>query len=153
MKASGVTKVYDSYVHDAYSNRFGNGAGTHNDTVQSVGSPMPELIFEGNAVYQDPCTSNRHFQLAPLDLQPATDTMRVEENFFYGMKGFNLDRGFKVVNGSIANNTFAGSATSGPFSQPMYSGDGMGSVARRGNVFEQSGAADGDMPNGYRCVP
>jgi hypothetical protein len=153
LKASGSTKVYDSYLHDSYTNRYGGGAGTHNDTVQSVESPMPELIFEGNAVYQDPCTSNRHFQLAPLESQPATNTLRVDSNFFYGMKGFNLDRGFKVVNGSIASNTFAGSATSGPFSSPMYSGDGMGSVARRGNVFEQSGAADGDMTNSYRCVP
>ena len=153
VKASGTTEIYDSFFHDAYANRFGDGAGTHNDTVQSVGSPMPRLIFEGNAAYQDPCTSNRHFQLAPLEQQPPTDLMRVDGNFFYGMKGFNLDRGFAVVDGIIQGNTFAGSATVGPFSDPMYSGDGLASIRRVGNVYEGSGSADGNMPTNYQCTP
>lgn len=153
VKVAGVTEVHDSWFHDNYSNRFGNGAGTHNDTVQSVNGPMTRLVFQGNSAYQDACTSNRHFQLAPTETQSPIDVLRIEDNFFHGIKGINLDRGSRAVDGVMSGNTFAGSAAQGPFSRPLYSGDGMGSVDVSGNVYESGEAADSNPAAGYECVP
>jgi hypothetical protein len=152
VKASGVSEIHDSWFHDNYANRFGGGAGTHNDTVQSVSGPMPRLIFEGNSAYQDACTSNRHFQLAPTEPQPPIDVLRIEDNFFYGINGINLDRGSRAVEGVMRGNTFAGSAARGPFNRLLYSGDGMGSVDVSGNVYESGEPADRNPGARYDCV-
>jgi hypothetical protein len=153
LKIGGVVEVQDSWFHDMYTNRFGNGAGTHNDTVQQGDSPLPRFVFEGNSAYQDPCTSNRHFQLAPVERQPATALLRITGNFFYGINGFNLDRGFTVDEGEIADNTFAGSANRGPFNGLLYAGDGMSSTTTSGNVYETGEPADENPGSSYECVP
>jgi hypothetical protein len=153
LKVGGVVEVHDSWFHDMYTNRFGNGAGTHNDTIQQSDSPLPRFVFEGNAAYQDPCTSNRHFQLAPVDRQPPTEVLRISGNFFYGINGFNLDRGFTVDDGEIVDNTFAGSADRGPFNGLLYSGDGMSSTTTSGNVYESGEPADENPGSTYQCAP
>jgi hypothetical protein len=153
LKIGGVVEVYDSWFHDMYTNRFGNGAGTHNDTVQQGDAPLPRFVFEGNSAYQDPCTSNRHFQLAPVERQPATELLEISRNFFYGINGFNLDRGFTVDEGEIVDNTFAGSASRGPFNGLLYAGDGMDSTNMSGNVYESGEPADENPGSRYTCVP
>jgi hypothetical protein len=152
VKVANVVEIYDSWFHDMYTNRFGNGAGTHNDTVQMADSTMPRFIFQGNSAYQDPCTSNRHFQLAPVAGPKTVGVMRIVDNFFYGINGFNLDRGLTVADGLITGNTFAGSASSGPFHGLLYTGDGMDSVTRSANVYESSEPANTNPGSGYRCV-
>lgn len=152
LKASGVTEVHASWFHDNYANRFGNGAGTHNDTVQSVDGPLTRFVFSGNAAYQDSCTSNRHFQLAPIERQPPIGFMRIEGNFFYGINGINMDREQTAADGAMTGNTFAGSPTSGPFNGLLYAGNGMGSVRVSGNRYESGEPADANPGRGYTCV-
>jgi hypothetical protein len=152
VKVANVVEIHDSWFHDMYTNRFGNGAGTHNDTVQMADSAMPRFIFQGNSAYQDPCTSNRHFQLAPIDGPKTAGVMRIVDNFFYGINGFNLDRGLTVADGLISGNTFAGSASRGPFNRLLYTGDGMDSVTRSGNVYESDEPANANPGSSYQCV-
>jgi hypothetical protein len=152
VKVANAVEITDSWFHDMYTNRFGGGAGTHNDTVQMADSTLTRFVFEGNSAYQDPCTSNRHFQLAPVSGPKTAGVLRIADNFFYGINGFNLDRGLTVADGLISGNTFAGSADSGPFHGLLYSGDGMDSVARSGNVYESNQPADTNPGSGYQCV-
>ncbi len=152
LKASGVTEVHGSWFHDNFANRFGGGAGTHNDTVQSVDGPLTRLVFSGNAAYQDPCTSNRHFQLAPIERQPPIGHLRIEGNFFYGINGVNLDREQTVADGAMTGNTFAGTAARGPFNGLLYAGDGMGSVRVSGNRYESGEPADANPGRAYQCT-
>jgi hypothetical protein len=153
VKAAGSVEIYDSWFHDNYSNRFGGGAGTHNDTVQTTGTSTQKLVFVRNAAYQDACTSNRHFQLASTQQQtgPIAD-LRIQDNFFYGIKFINIDRTTTVASGSISGNTFAGSATRGPFSGPMYSGAGMTGVRRTANFYESGQPANDNFAAGYTCA-
>jgi hypothetical protein len=153
LKVAGDVEVTDSWFHDNYDNRLGGGAGTHNDTVQQADSALGRLVFEGNAVYQDPCTSNRHFQMAPTGGPRTIGTLRIEGNFFYGINGFMFDRGIRVDDGVIRANTFAGSASQGPFHGLLYAGTGMGDVTARGNVYESGEPADANAGPTYRCVP
>jgi hypothetical protein len=154
LKVGGVVEVYDSWFHDNYANRFGNGAGTHNDTVQSVDGVLSRFVFQGNSAYQDPCTSNAHFQMAPVARPGDIGYLRVQENFFYGITGFNFDRDQGTTDGLISGNTFAGSAANGPFNHgSLYRGERMGSVGRSGNVFESGEPADGNPGSGYQCAP
>jgi hypothetical protein len=152
VKIANVVEIHDSWFHDMYTNRFGNGAGTHNDTVQLADSALPRFIFQGNSAYQDPCTSNRHFQLAPIAGPKTVGVLRIVANFFYGINGFNLDRGLSVSDGLIGSNTFAGSANTGPFHGLLYTGDGMDSVTRSANVYESSESANANPGSGYQCV-
>jgi hypothetical protein len=151
LKAVGVTEVYDSWFHDNYTRR-GGPDGTHNDTLQSVDGPLTRLVFSGNAAYQDPCTSNRHFQLAPIDRQPPIGYLRIERNFFYGINGINLDREQAVSDGLVSANTFAGSAARGPFNGLLYAGNGMGTVRVSGNRYESGEPADTNPGGSYQCV-
>jgi hypothetical protein len=153
VKATGSVEIYDSWFHDNYSNRFGNGAGTHNDTLQTTGARTEKLVFIRNAAYQDSCTSNRHFQLASTHQQtgPIAD-LRIQNNFFYGIKFVNIDRTTTVTNGTISGNTFAGTATRGPFSGPMYSGSGMTGVRVTANVYESGQPANTNFAASYTCV-
>jgi hypothetical protein len=153
VKATNSVEIYDSWFHDNYSNRLGNGAGTHNDTLQTTGTRTRKLVFVRNAAYQDPCTSNRHFQLASTHQQTGPiEDLRIQDNFFYGIKFINIDRTTTVAGGTISGNTFAGSATRGPFSGPMFAGAGMTGVRRTGNVYESGQAANDNFAAGYTCV-
>jgi hypothetical protein len=151
LKAVGATEVYDSWFHDNYARR-GGPDGTHNDTVQSVNGPLTRLVFVGNAAYQDPCTSNRHFQLAPTEPQPPIGGLRIERNFFYGINGINLDRGQTVAAGAMTGNMFAGSASRGPFNRLLYAGDGMHTLPVSGNRYESGEPADTNPGRSYQCA-
>lgn len=160
LKASNRVEAYDNYMHDNYTHRLANGSGTHNDTVQMRGNTLTRFIFSGNSAYEDPCASNRHFQLAPTVTPVIGGYLRIQNNFFYGIKVFNLDRGYKSTDGLISGNTYAGSASRSSFSPDerphIYAGDGMGSVGISGNVWEQGGAAnraDIDRITNYVCAP
>lgn len=157
VKIGHTVEIYDSWFHDNYAWRGGpsgtNGGGTHNDTVQLVEASIDRFVFQGNSAYQDPCTSNRHFQLAPMSQVPVGGYMRIEGNFFYGLKLLNMDRGFRVSDGAFVRNTIAGSPTQGPFSPPLYAGSGIGTAPRSGNVYEVSGApANDNYAYSYQCV-
>jgi hypothetical protein len=153
MKVSGSVEVTGSWFHDNYDNRFGGGTGTHNDTVQMADSTMPRFVFEGNSAYQDPCTSNRHFQIAPVAGPKTIGTLSIENNFFYGINGFMFDRGITVASGVIASNTFAGSASQGPFHGILYAGTSMDEVTRSANVYESGEPANANpSPASYQCV-
>jgi hypothetical protein len=154
LKAGGVVEVHDSWFHDNYANRFGSGAGTHNDTVQSVGGVLSHFVFQGNSAYQDSCTSNAQFQMAPVEQPGDIAYLRIQDNFFYGITGFNFDRGQGTGDGQISGNTFAGSAARGPFNHGLlYRGDSMGSVRVSGNAYEFGGAADTNPGASYQCAP
>jgi hypothetical protein len=153
LKVGGVVEVHDSWFHDNYTNRFGNGAGTHNDTVQSVNGALSRLVFQGNGVYQDSCTSNAHFQMAPTANSADVGFLRVQDNFFYGITGFNFARGQGAGDGQISGNTFAGSPARGPFNHGLlYRGDSMGSVRVSGNAYESGGSADRNPSASYQCT-
>lgn len=144
-------EVYDSWFHSSYTNRFGGGAGTHNDTTQKNDeTPLTSLVFNGNAAYQDACTSNRHFQLKSKTGQSAQSIV-IENNFFYGITGVNMD-GFRTTIGRMDGNFFAGSNTQGPFNHgSLYAGEGMNTITRQNNVYE-SGQPANDNPTAYQCV-
>lgn len=152
IKTSGYTDVRNNWFHDNYTYRLGSGAGTHNDTAQQAGSDSSYYVFNDNSAYQDPCTSNRHFQMAPTNGVFSAPNLRIQNNFFYGIMGFNFDRDFTAPGGIISSNIFAGTASKGPFSNGMlYSGSGMGTVERFDNVFESGEPADNN-PGGYQCA-
>jgi hypothetical protein len=156
IKISGSVEVRDSWFHDAFANRFGGGAGTHNDTVHQTGTSTFRFIFEGNASYQDACTSNRHIWMAPT--QPQTGPiahLRIRDNFFYGIKVAGIGdegRDVAVSDGEITGNTLAGAAGRGPFTKPLWSGAGMANVMHSGNVYESGEPAQGNLASQYQCV-
>lgn len=154
LKVANSVTVRDSYFHDNYANRLGSGAGTHNDTVQQANSPLNTFNFTGNSAYQDECTSNRHFQMAPTANPGGTvGTWRIDGNFFYGIRLINVDRGVRVADGLMRDNVLAGTATRGPFPHPLYAGDGMGTITRSGNTYEDGAPANNNyVESSYTCV-
>lgn len=153
VKTSGVIDIRYNWFHDNFTDRGGDGSGTHNDTVQQVNGNSPSFVFEGNSAYQDPCTSNRHFQMAPSGGAYSAFNMRINNNFFYGIMGLNFSREFTAPGGVISNNTFAGSWASGPFNSGLlYSGGNVGEIQRTGNEFE-SGEPANTNPSNYECAP
>ncbi len=154
-KVSNRVEIHDSWFHDNYTNRLGGGSGTHNDTIQMAGTSISHFVFRGNAAYQDSCTSNRHFQAGGREGMTMTIAyFRWENNFMYGIKGFNIGDSKGVVNvtdGLIANNTFAGSASQGPFSPNLYSGNGN-QPTKSGNKYESGESANSNFPSSYTCV-
>lgn len=157
LKVSGSVVANDNYFHDNYAKRGGPngepGGGTHNDTVQQANSPLNNFTYQRNSAYQDPCTSNRHFQMAPT-ANPGGGTWRIDSNFFYGIRLINVDRGERVDDGLMRENVLAGSVTEGPFPDPLYAGDGMSTVHRSGNTYETGGASADDnyVKANYTCV-
>jgi hypothetical protein len=149
-KVGGTVAIEDCYGHDAYADRFGSGSGTHNDSIQkNDNTPLTSLTVVRSAFYGDPCTSNRHFQLKSTT-SARCQRIRVQENFFYGLRFFNMDD-FFCDDGLLENNVLAGSASRGPFQHgSLYIGEGMGTITRRGNVFESGELAD-DNPVNYTC--
>lgn len=152
LKVSGRTRVVDSYFHDNYANRGGDN-GTHNDTVQyqATTSALSDFTFQGNASYQDPCTSNRHFQMAPTS-GGSGGVWRISGNLFYGIHLINVDRGVRVADGTMTDNVLAGGRTRGPDEPPYYAGDGIGTVHRSGNRFEDGSSVDDNPGVAYSCV-
>lgn len=156
VKVAGRTHITDSYFHDNYANRGGEN-GTHNDTVQyqSTTQALSDFVFRRNAAYQDGCTSNRHFQMAPSPSGGSGGTWRIEDNFFSGVRLINIDRGTRVADGQMNDNVYAArrvdGALVGTSPTPFYAGTGIGTVKRSGNTFEDGTPADGEPPAGYTC--
>ncbi|MDZ7786186.1 MAG: hypothetical protein U5L95_03635 [Candidatus Saccharibacteria bacterium] len=155
-KLNGVVEIYNSWFHDFFTNRYGNGGGTHNDTLQKNKNPsLDRLIVKGNSMYQDPCTSNRHLQMGGPDESSLTiPYLRWEDNFMYGIRGFYKDDNVHVSDGLISGNTFAGSATKGPFpTAGLYSWGNGTPIPRNGNLFESGQNADENPSrSSYNCT-
>ncbi|MEO0813624.1 MAG: hypothetical protein AAFY60_12230, partial [Myxococcota bacterium] len=153
LKLASNTTIEDSYIHNLAGDRFGNGAGTHNDAFQlnNGSGASSNILVRGDTVTVEGCTSNRLFQIGA----PVTN-LRIENNFLGGLHGIINARD---VTGRITGNTYQGSTRRGPFSthqgKPspgLYTGS-LGGMTRSGNVFESGESADTDtrVPS-YQCV-
>lgn len=158
VKVRGTVTLTNSYFHDMARTCL-DGC-THNDTVQfNENTTLTALTVVGNAMYGNPCTSNRHFQL-----KNARNTrFDIRSNFFYGMHGItNIDGTAGGNSGQISSNTYGGSANRGPFtskadnssmSPGLYTGAGMSGIARSGNRFEDGTLAPTNgVAAPYQCV-
>lgn len=155
IKVSAVTEVTDSWFHDQWANRQPGNPGLHPDTAQkNKDLDLVELTFTGNAAYGDSCVGHRHFQI-----QDATDdVVEINGNFFYGLQGVINVGG--SISGHINNNTLAGSATEGPFtdfdSGHMHPGlwrGNHGAISKSGNAFESGEPVPANgIADPYICV-
>jgi hypothetical protein len=158
-KVRGTVGILDSYIHDMYRG-CANGDCTHNDSVQYIeNTSLVRLNVLRSALYGDPCTSNRHFQLKGA----AGTAFNISNNFFYGLHGItNIDYTTGGNSGQVAYNTYAGTATQGSFSSKadgssmspgLYTGEGMAGITVTGNRFENGALAPTNgVARPYRCV-
>jgi hypothetical protein len=158
VKARGNVRLTNSYFHDL-ARTCADGC-THNDSVQfNENATLTSLIVVGNAMYGDPCTSNRHFQLK----NARNARFDIRSNFFYGMHGItNIDGTASGNSGQISSNTYAGSANRGPFtskadnsgmSPGLYTGGGMVGITKSDNRFEDGSLVPTNgVAKPYTCV-
>lgn len=146
-KLANKVAIYNSFFHD----NFRKEGVTHTDIIQKNDlTLLNSFVYEGNASYGKTCTSNRHFQIEGRADQPAMSLLRIKGNFFYGLKGINfLD--MKTTSGEFSGNVFAGSATQGPMSPPLYAGGGAG-LNISGNRYESGQPADSNYAFSYKCT-
>lgn len=155
IKISGITEVTDSWFHDQWADRQPGNPGLHPDTAQKNSArDLDTLVFEGNAAYGDPCVGHRHFQIS----NATNDTVEIDDNFFYGLQGIINVGG--TIGGHINNNTLAGSATEGPFTDfntghmapGQWEGNHAG-ISKSGNVFESGEPLPASgQTDPYTCV-